>query len=351
MLNYKQQATRTDDFPINKDRIVSSDSDCLIITDTSLTYDDAVTDRIEVSGTQTRFRGPGASPVYLELIAGSFEINDGVDRFMFNASKTIMAGANDVWWSGCYNDKYEVMDYSIARIQANATDTHLVAPDGSSILKLSNTDLNFNDGTRDRFEADAIGTTLRSTTGAYLSMLSNTFLFNDNIRSRIIISDTESRLASPNGLDALIVTDSTAYLTKSVEITENLEIGNDLTVTGDATIISDDLNPSFNIVGNGDVFKIKQAQGTNGFFMSWYDHEGNRMSYYGHGQSANQQHLWLVNEMTGGNLIIDTPGIVDIQTILQTDGYKSADGTTGVTGTIPSSSNIYVKNGLVTGWV
>ena len=222
-----------------------------------LDFNDAVTDRIEISAAQTKFRCPGASPTYMEIVAGSFEINDGVDRFMFNASKSIMAGPNDVWWSGCYNDKYEVMDYDIARIQASATDTRLIAPDGS-ILKFDN-----------------------------------------------------------DGLE----------------------------------VVSDDLNPSFNIIGNGEVFRITQAQGTNGFFMTWYDHEDNRMSYFGHGQSANQQHLWLVNEMTGGNLIIDTPGIVDIQTILQTDGYRSADGTAGYTGTILSTDGFYVKNGLVTGTV
>ena len=329
-----------------KDRIISSDNDSLIITDTSLTYNDAVTDRIEVNTTQTRFRGPGASPVYMRFSVGGFEVNDGVDRFMSNASKSIMAGPNDVWWSGCYNDKYEVMDYSIARIQANATDTRLIAPDGNSILKLSSADLNFNDGTRDRIEADAIGTTLRSTTGAYLSMLSETLLFNDSIRDRIIISDAESRLASPDGLDALILTNSTAYLTKDLVVDSVVTLGAD-----GVTLVSDDLVPSFNIVGNGEVFRVTQAQGTNGFFMSWFDYENNRMSYYGHGQSANQQHLWLVNEMTGGNLIIDTPGIVDIQTILQTDGYKSTDGTTGITYTANNGSytQLIFKNGLLVG--
>ena len=99
-------------------------------------------------------------------------------------------------------------DSNYARLYIDNTESRLTSPGGQSMIQIKNADFNFKDGTRDRIEADGIGTTLRSTTGAYVSLLSNTFLFNDNTRARITVDDTDTSLSSPDGTNSLIVTDT-----------------------------------------------------------------------------------------------------------------------------------------------
>ena len=295
------------------DKIISPDTlSNLTIDDTSLIYINSNGEtRFEVDGTQTRIRGVGGSPIYIKFGTSSFEINDGVDRFMSNSDKTVMASANDVWWSATYDDRYEVMDDVRARIVANATETTLISPDGGDILSVANNEFTYNDGVADRILVNSVTSRLVAQNGAYISAGTNSYI-NDGTRARLQIDNSDTILFSPSGTKFLTLDNDGTSFSGDAVFNDAVGIGND-----GLTILSSDLTPSFNILGNGEAFRIQQAQGVNGFFMTWYDNNSNRMSYYGHGQSANQQHLWLINEMTGGNLIIDTPGIVDVQTGLK----------------------------------
>ncbi|KKL91057.1 hypothetical protein LCGC14_1898500, partial [marine sediment metagenome] len=217
----------------NPGQIISPDSlSDLIITNSSLIYTNSGGEkRLEVDATQTRIRGVGATPIYMKFGSSSFEINDGVDRFMSNSSKSVMASSNDTWWSACYDDRYEVMDDVRARIQANATDTRLVSPDGNDVLWLANNDLTFNDGIRDRIVADAAGTRLYSTgaNASYLSIADAAIYLNDGARARVQVDDTHTYLFSPSGQKWVDVDNA------------GVALQGDTDITGIATIIADDV--------------------------------------------------------------------------------------------------------------
>ena len=86
--------------------------------------------------------------------------------------------------------------------------------------------------------------------------------------------------------------------------------------------------------------------------MTWFDHEDVRMSYFGHGQSANQQKLFLVNESTNGDIILDCAGtgIIDCGVPIKAV-YRSSDGTAGITYTANNGqyTQLIFKNGLLVG--
>ncbi|KKN42957.1 hypothetical protein LCGC14_0708170, partial [marine sediment metagenome] len=177
------------DLPV--DRIVSPDTlSNLTIDNTSLIYINSNGEkRFEVDGTQTRIRGVGETPIYIKFGINSFEINDGVDRFMSNSDKTIMASANDVWWSATYDDRYEVMDDVRARIVANAINTTLISPDGGDILSVANNEFTYNDGVTDRILVNSVTSRLVAQSGAYISSGTNSYI-NDGARARLQIDGT-----------------------------------------------------------------------------------------------------------------------------------------------------------------
>ena len=182
-------------------------------------------------------------------------------------------------------------DGNYARIYIDSTESRLTAPDGQGMIQVKNADFNFKDGTRDRIEADAIGTTLRSTTGAYISLLGNTFLFSDNTRSRIIVSDAESRLSSPDGTNALIMSDASAYITSDLGVTGNVE------VTGKTEIIKD-----------GESLKFVVATAGSKHYIAWYASNGStREAWFGFGSSANYD-FTLRNEKANHNINLQITG-------------------------------------------
>ncbi|KKK70971.1 hypothetical protein LCGC14_2918640, partial [marine sediment metagenome] len=176
-----------------------------------------------------------------------------------------------------------------------------------------------------------------------LTITNTNLSYYDGTRTRFVFSSSNTIFYSPDGTNNLDVNNGLTTFVGDVTFSDDVAFNDNVLIT------SDDLNPSFNIVGNGEAFRIQQAQGVNGFFMTWYDNNSVRMSYYGHGQSSNQQHLWLVNEMTDGNLILDSPGIVDVQTGFMADDYYSGDGTQGYTGSCGSGTTLTIKDGLITG--
>ena len=179
-------------------------------------------------------------------------------------------------------------DGNYARLYIDDTESRITSPDGQSLLQVKNGDFNFKDGTRDRIEADGIGTTLRSTTGAYISLLSNDFLVSDSFRSRIIVSDAESRLTSPDGTNALIMSDASAY------ITSDLQVNGKTTITQDGEFLKHTTTVTDSMDGKG--------------YMAWYKTDGTtRTAWFGFGSSGNYD-LSLRNEKADHNINIQTTG-------------------------------------------
>ncbi len=310
------------------DRIVSPDTlKNVTITDTNLKYADGTTNRIEIDGTQTRFRGVGASAIYMVFRTNSFEINDGVDRFMSNASKSVMAGANDTWWSACYDDRYEVMDDARARIQANATDTTLISPDGGDVLSVANNNFTYNDGTADRLLINAATARLVAQNGAYISAGTNIYI-NDATRSRLEITSTHSYLFGPSG-------------TKWVDVDgDSIVLQGDTRVTGVLTIRASVLS-----------LDIINAANTGKGTMQWHTAAGVRSGWFGFGSSGNYA-LAIANEKADNDMILRTTGtgiVYSEKAFRAQGGYQSADGTAGFTGTYNDGiqSTLVIKNGLV----
>ncbi|KKM93852.1 hypothetical protein LCGC14_1204180, partial [marine sediment metagenome] len=270
------------------DQIISPDSlSNLTITNSSLIYtNNAGEKRFEADATQTRIRGVGATPIYMKFGSSSFEINDGVDRFMSNSSKSIMASPNDTWWSGCYNDRYEVMDDVRARIQANATDTRLISPDGTDVLWIANNDLTFHDGIRDRIVADAAGTRLYSTgvNASYIACNDVAIYLNDGARARVQVDDTHTYLFAPSGQKWVDVDNDGVALQGNTDI------------TGIATVIADDV-----------ALKLKAKTTGKKSVIGWYNSIGTRTAWIGHGASGDEE-FYIRNEFSGANIEFQTIG-------------------------------------------
>ncbi len=217
----------------------------LTITNTNLTYDDGTTDRIEIDSTQTRLRGTGATPIYIKFGSSSFEINDGVDRFMSNSSKSVMASPNDIWWSACYDDKYEVMDDTKSRIIVSGGATQL-------------------------FPAGDKGHLTINDTGLWLS---------DGARTRLQIIDTDSYIFSPNGQ-------------KWVKL-DNTEI----TLQGDTVI-----NGNVTAVGSGVGLRVKQNAADVNTYIDFYEEGSVRKAWFGFGSSGNRHGLFIHNDYSDGDI-------------------------------------------------
>ena len=154
--------------------------------------------------------------LYMESNNGQHSISiDDTGAFYDGAEiMTAATGSTDRIISPDQNDYLQIDNTTLSyfdgtnwRMIFTPTNSNIYSPDTLSNLQISNADLNFNDGTRDRLEADGIGTTLRSTTGAYLSLLSDGLLFNDNTRARIEIDDTGTTLRSDEGAQLLLIDD------------------------------------------------------------------------------------------------------------------------------------------------
>ena len=189
-------------------------------------------------------------------------------------------------------------DGSYARLYIDDTEARLTSPDGQSKSQVKDGDFNFYDGTRDRIEADGIGTTLRSTTGAYVSLLSNDFLFSDNTRSRIIVSDAESRLASPDGTNALIMSDASAYITSALEITGNTAITGAITTTSSGTAITS----IDSIAGVG--LSVKQSSADKHTIIDFFEEGATRKGWFGYGSSSYRHNIYIFNDYADGNIVL-----------------------------------------------
>ncbi len=200
---------------------------------------------------------------------------------MSNFSKSVMASANDVWWSACYDDRYDVMDASIARIQSNETTTKLIDPDGISIAKVEDTSFEFNDGTRARILADAGSSRMYSTDGAsYISVNNVGIHINHEAQPRITLTDSDSLFYSPNG-------------SKWINI-----INSEITLQGDTEI-----NGLNTLIGDGVNFRMEAKTVGLKSVIGWYKSDGTRIGWIGHGSSANYN-LTIRNEGVGGNLML-----------------------------------------------
>ena len=240
------------------------------------------------------------------------------------------------------------------------TGVNFYSPDVNSVLKLENEDLNYNDGTRDRLEIDGIGTTLRSTTGAYMTMLSNTFLINDNTRNRLAIDPDGTILYSDEGALLMLIDD---WFNFNDGTRTRLNIGN-----ANAAMYSPDGSKYLNITNAfskfvGDAvcgsqltvngitnlnsmldFRFTDGKGT----IQWHPDVGNRSGWIGFGSSGNYD-MAVRNESPGRNLILDaTGGIIVCQTAIKGEGgFQASNGAAGVTGVMSSTQALSIRNGLV----
>ena len=212
-------------------------------------------------------------------------------------------------------------DGSYARLYIDDTESRLTSPGGQSMLQVKNGDFNFDDGTRDRIEADGIGTTLRSTTGAYVSLLSNTLLFNDNTRIRITADDAGTRLYS-TGANAsyLSIADAAIYLNDGARARLQIDDADTILYSPGGTkfLVVDNggiaLTGATRITGlltsvqDGQTIKFQAATAGSKHYMSWYDANGStREAWFGFGSSANYD-FTLRNEKANHNINIQTTG-------------------------------------------
>ena len=140
-------------------------------------------------------------------------------------------------------------DGSYARLYIDGNESRLTSPDGQSKMSVKDGDFNFDDGTRDRIEADGIGTTLRSTTGAYLSMLSNTLLINDNTRNRLEIDASVTTLRGPTGAD-LILADTWLAFNDGTRTRLNISSANAALYSPDGSKYLNITNAASTFIGN-----------------------------------------------------------------------------------------------------
>lgn len=212
-------------------------------------------------------------------------------------------------------------DGSYARLYIDDTESRLTAPNGQSMIKVKDADFVFDDGTRDRIESDGIGTTLRSTTGAYLSLLSNSFLVSDNVRTRITSDDAGTRLYS-TGINAsyLSIADAAIYLNDGarprLQIDDSDTIlfspggtkfitldNNGIAISGDTTI-----SGATELIEDGETLKFTVATLGSKHYMAWYASNGtSREAWLGFGSSANYQ-FTIFNEKADNHIVIKTTG-------------------------------------------
>ncbi len=263
-------------------------------------------------------------------------------------------------------------DRHYARLYIDDTESRLTSPGGQSLLQVKNGDFNFYDGTRDRIEADGIGTTLRSTTGAYLSMLSNAILFNDNTRTRITADDAGTRLYS-TGANAsyLSIADAAIYLNDGararLQIDDNDTIlyspggtkflvvdNNGTAITGAMAVTSSGTAITSIDSNNGVGLSVKQPSADKPTIIDFYEDGATRKGWFGYGSSGYRHNMYVFNDYADGNLVLiprdnNQAGIVDVIGIVKAKNYQSSDGTTGVTGIAASNKTLTIKNGLVVG--
>ena len=270
----------------DSDKIISPDAlSNLTISNNSLIYTNNSGKKIfEADGTQTRIRGVGATPIYIKFGANSFEINDGVDRFMSNSSKAVMSSANDTWWSACYNDRYEVMDDVRARIVANSITTKLISPDGGDILSVANNEFTYNDGVADRILVNSVTARLVAQNGAYISAGTNSYI-NDGTRSRLKIDGTHTYSFSPAGTKWVDVSNS------GVILQGNTGVVGTLGVTGITTM-------------RGHLY-FETANGKT--TLQWKKDNGTRIGWIGYGSSGDEE-FYIRNEVSGAHIEFQTVG-------------------------------------------
>jgi len=287
------------------DKIISPDTlSTLTITNTSLIHTNSLGEsRLEIDATQTRLRGVGVTPIYMKFGASSFEINDGVDRFMSNSSKSVMASPNDTWWSACYNDRYEVMDDTLARMFISSIASSMVSPDGQKNITIDNTAVyvngvfNVNDGTRTRILADAGSSRMLSQDGgSYMSVGDGGIYLNHNVSPRLSISTTNTLMYSP---------DMSKFMKQD---NDGMAIVGDVDITGKISVVIPVGGVGITAVGvgtNASVgLRIKQGAADTATIIDFYEEGSTRKAWIGFGSSSNRHGLFIFNDYVDGDVRI-----------------------------------------------
>ncbi len=209
----------------------------MLLANSLLEYWDGSDVRLRVNSASTSLYSPDQT-AFIALNDGEFDVWLAIERMSIDATRAHITSPDGIHSlvvdnTGAFYDGVELLtesnpatdrivspdtlkdlivsdlnllysDGSYARLFIDGTESRLTSPGGQSTMSIKNGDFNFADGTRDRIEADGIGTTLRSTTGAYLSMLSNTLLINDNTRNRLEIDASVTTLRGPTGADLIL---------------------------------------------------------------------------------------------------------------------------------------------------
>ena len=210
----------------------------MLLTNSLLEYWDGSDVRLKINSASTSLYSPDQTAFIALNDGGEFDVWLAIERMSIDATRAHITSPDGIHSlvvdnTGAFYDGVELLtesnpatdrivspdtlkdlivsdlnllysDGSYARLFIDGTESRLTSPGGQSSISIKNGDFNFADGTRDRIEADAIGTTLRSTTGAYLSMLSNTLLINDNTRNRLEIDASVTTLRGPTGADLIL---------------------------------------------------------------------------------------------------------------------------------------------------
>ncbi len=119
--------------------------------------------------------------------------------------------------TGAFYDGAEILTVS-----TGADTDKLISPNGLKNLTLTDADLVYFDGTRERFDFTYIHSKLFSPDGDYVSLDDYSFIYNDGARHRLEINEFVSALISQNGIQTLMVDNSGAFYNNE----EILTVGN-----------------------------------------------------------------------------------------------------------------------------
>ena len=94
------------------------------------------------------------------------------------------------------------------RTSAGHDSDKIISPDTNKNLTITNTDLKYNDGIKNRIDITTTNTALRASDGGYLYLLNGAFSYYDGTRNRIVAAPTESKFDSPDGTKSIKITNT-----------------------------------------------------------------------------------------------------------------------------------------------
>ncbi|KKL27204.1 hypothetical protein LCGC14_2387520, partial [marine sediment metagenome] len=215
----------------------------------ALKYDSQ--NRVWIDNVYTEVMNPGRTGgIDIRNSAIKITLND-INRFKADDSETKILSMDGTFYARVSDTQFNIWDGSRNRIDINSVSNIGTSPDGSKKIKINNTgayyndveigtggggysdkitspnelknltltnsDLIYYDGTRDRIDVTAVHSKFFSPDGDYTLLDDSQYLYNDGTRNRLEINANGGMLASQNGAHSLIV-DNTGVFADGSEI-------------------------------------------------------------------------------------------------------------------------------------